>query len=228
MAKKKIQVDVVSDVVCPWCYIGKRRLEKAMETLRDEFEFDVTYQPFELNPEMPVQGANQRAYLTKKFGNEARYQQITGHVAGVAKEEGLEFDFEKQHVAPNTRLAHRLLLLAKQEGYQLALKEAFLKAYFTDGVDLSRPENLQAICVEVGLDAAKVEAVIKTSWGEEEVVLTEQLQHQRGVTGVPFYIINNKYGVSGAQPAATFQQIFQEVAAELDTAAACDVEQKNC
>lgn len=221
-------MDVVSDVVCPWCYIGKRRLEQAMDTLKDDFDFDVTYQPFELNPDMPKAGANQRDYLTRKFGSAQRYDQITQHIASVAKEEGLRFDFEKQHVAPNTRLAHRLLLLAKESGHQVALKEAFMKAYFTDGINLAQPNELKAICLGLGMDHTKVNAVLETSWGEAEVMLAEQLQHQRGVTGVPFYIINDRYGVSGAQPAETFKQIFQEIAVEAETGTACDAEGKNC
>ncbi len=228
MDKKKISVEVVSDVVCPWCYIGKRRLEKAVDSLKEEFDFDISYQPFELNPEMPVAGANQHAYLAKKFGSTQRYQQITAHVTAVAHEEGLRFDFERQQVAPNTRIAHRLLLLAKEKGCQPALKEAFMKAYFTDGIDMSNPENLKSICVQIGLAADRVHQVITSNWGEHEVILTEQLQHQRGVTGVPFYIINGKYGVSGAQPAATFRQIFQEVAVETTAEAACDTDRKNC
>lgn len=199
-----------------------------MEMLKDDFEFDVTYGPFELNPDMPKTGANQRDYLTKKFGSAARYDQITRHVASIAREEGLHFDFDKQHVAPNTRLAHRLLLLAKQSGQQLALKEGLMKAYFTDGIDLSKPEELKAICARAGLAPEKIDAVLESNWGETEVVLAEQMQQQRGITGVPFYIINNKYGVSGAQPADTLRQIFQEITVDANAGAACETDKKNC
>ena len=102
MNKPVVSIEVVSDVVCPWCYIGKRRLEKAVAQLSDTFDFDITYSPFQLNPHMPMEGADQKAYLTKKFGGAERYSQITQHVTEVASGEGLDFNFEKQKVSPNT------------------------------------------------------------------------------------------------------------------------------
>src|SRR6267378_1254107 len=109
MNKVKLRIDVVSDVVCPWCYIGKRRLEKAIGQLSSQFDFDVEYQPFELNPEMSKKGRNQKEYLTAKFGGEERYHQITDHVTRIAAEEGLKFDFKREIISPNTREAHRLV-----------------------------------------------------------------------------------------------------------------------
>jgi Predicted dithiol-disulfide isomerase involved in polyketide biosynthesis len=115
MSKPKIKIEVVSDVVCPWCYIGKRRLEKAMDQLKDQMDFDVEFLPFELNPDMPKEGKDQKDYLVKKFGSEEKYQQITNHVVNVASQEGLKFDFQKQHVSPNTRDAHRIMRLQKRK-----------------------------------------------------------------------------------------------------------------
>ncbi|MEY4929902.1 MAG: hypothetical protein RI909_626, partial [Bacteroidota bacterium] len=128
--KPVIKVDIVSDVVCPWCFIGKRRIEKAMNILQDEFDFEVSYLPFELNPQTPQEGFNQKEYLAQKFGSEEKYHQITNHVTQVAAQEGLQFDFEKQRISPNTKDAHRVIWFAKKEGKQLAVKEAFMKAYF--------------------------------------------------------------------------------------------------
>lgn len=156
MNKPKIKVEVVSDVVCPWCYIGKRRLETAMRQLSDKYEFEVEYHPFELNPAMPAQGANQKDYLTKKFGSRQRYEQITNHLTEVAAGEGLRFDFSQQQVAPNTRLLHVIISYAKTKGKQLEAKEAFLKAYFTDGVDLSDQQNILNIATSVGLEREEV------------------------------------------------------------------------
>ena len=150
--KPVIKIDVVSDVVCPWCYIGKRRLEKAVSELSDKYQFDITYHPFELNPHMPETGVNQKQYLSNKFGGDARYEQLTGNVTRVAATEGLEFNFDKQKISPNTRNAHRIIEFARTQGKQLEAKEAFMKAYFTDGVDLSKKENLAAVAVSVGLD----------------------------------------------------------------------------
>lgn len=229
--KPKIKIDVVSDVVCPWCYIGKRRLEKALDKLAGQYDFEVEYQPFELNPDMPEEGTNQKAYLTKKFGSEARYDQITNQTTQTAAQEGLHFDFCKQQVAPNTRQSHRLIHLAKAEGKQAELKEALMKAYFEDGVDLSKVANLQAIAVSAGLDSDKVTSWLHSDEGLQEVIQSEQINYQRGISGVPFYIINNKYGVSGAQPTAVFiemlTQVGKEVAIEIQ-GEVCDADRKNC
>lgn len=227
--KPTVKIDVVSDVVCPWCYIGKRRLEKAVAELSDKYTVDITYHPFELNPAMPEKGVDQKDYLTKKFGGSERYTQITKQVTDVAATEGLEFNFDKQKVSPNTRNAHRVIELAHREGKQLAMKEALLKAYFTDGVDLSLNDNITAIAVRVGLAEEKVKALLDSEEGLAEIELAEAEMQKLGVSGVPFYIINNKYGISGAQPSATFKQAIEEIGAKLQLSGeVCDVDSKNC
>jgi len=231
--KPKIKVDIVSDVVCPWCYIGKRRLEKAIDQLRDEYDFELEYHPFELNPEMPANGADQKAYLVKKFGSESRYEQITQQVTGVAATEGLTFDFSRQHISPNTRRAHAVIAYAREQGVQLQTVEALFKAYFTDGVNLSDKQNLIATAVAAGLDRAAVEKVIDDEHATMQVALAEQEMYKLGISGVPFYIINNKYGVSGAQNAETFIQAFREIGKAVEVPAsadgeACDIDGKNC
>src|SRR6478736_2228275 len=133
-----IKVDIVSDVVCPWCYIGKRRMEKAIKELSGEVDVQLEYHPFELNPDAPKEGRNHREYLTAKFGSSQKYQEITNHVTQVAAEEGLKFDFGKQNISPNTRDAHRIIMSAKEVGKQLEAKEAYMKAYFEEGVDLTK------------------------------------------------------------------------------------------
>jgi predicted DsbA family dithiol-disulfide isomerase len=213
--KPKITIDIVSDVVCPWCYIGKRRIEKAMTQLSDQFEFEVSYLPFELNPTTPSAGLNQKDYLTKKFGSEEKYDQITRHVTAIAAEEGLSFDFEKQKVSPNTRDAHRILWYAKREGKQLALKEAFMNAYFEKGVDLTKRENLIELSEKAGLSPEEVSTLLNSEAGLVEVIQSEELNHQRGISGVPYYIINNQYGISGAQTADVFVRAFSEIGSQL-------------
>ncbi len=226
---QKIKIDIVSDVVCPWCYIGKRRIEKAIDQLKDQFEFEISYLPFELNAQVPKEGLDQREYLSNKFGGGDRFTQLTQHVTSVAATEGLKFDFNKQKVMPNTRDAHRIIWLAKQEGKQLAVKEAFMKAYFEEGIDLSNPKNLIAISVACGLSEEKVTALLRTDEGLKEVIATEKLNVQRGVSGVPFYIINDQYGISGAQPTEVFIQVLTQIGSEVNsTADVCDVESKEC
>lgn len=212
--KPKIKIDVVSDVVCPWCYIGKRRLEKAVNALSSIYDFDIEYHPFELNPTTPEKGFNQKEYLTKKFGGEDRYTELTNRVTAVAAEEGLSFNFSKQSVSPNTRKAHSLIQFSRTEGKQQALKEAFMKAYFTDGIDLSKKENLIEVAVQAGLDREKVENLLTDENASVQVALAEQELSKLGISGVPFYIINNKYGISGAQSSETFMKAFEEIGQE--------------
>jgi len=230
MSKPKIKIDIASDVVCPWCYIGKRRIEKAMTELSDQFEFDVSYLPFELNPQTPKEGFNQKEYLTKKFGSEEKYNQITNHVASVAAGEGLKFDFSKQKKSPNTRDAHRIIAFAKQEGKQLAAKEAFMKAYFEDGVDLTKKENLLAISEQVGLNPQRIAALLDSDEGLDEVIMNEQANHQQGISGVPYYIINNQYGISGAQSSEVFVQALTQIGNQSVTTEgeACAVDGSDC
>lgn len=228
MNKPQIKIEVVSDVVCPWCYIGKRRLEKALDQLKDQFDFDVEYSPFELNPEMPLEGRNQKEYLTQKFGSESKYAQIIGHVIKVAAEEGLNFDFTNQGISPNTRNAHRIIWFAKRKGKQLEMKEALMKAYFEQGIDLSKKENLAQVAGGAGLGYEEVISFLESEEGLAEVTFAEQTNYQRGVTGVPFYIINNKYGISGAQPAEAFVEALTNIGREVSTGEACDVDKADC
>lgn len=207
MSKIKIRIDVVSDVVCPWCYIGKRRLEKALSQLPENYEVDLNFLPFELNPDTPKSGVDHKEYLAKKFGGTDRYNQLTEHVTTVAAGEGLKFDYSKQSVMPNTLDSHRLIQYAKKFGKQAEVKEALMKAYFIDGVDLSKIENLVAIAKKNGIDA---EFFLNSDEGALQVKQLEQTSYQRGISGVPFYIINNKYGVSGAQPSETFLEIISD------------------
>lgn len=202
-----------------------------MTVLADRFEFEVTYHPFELNPGMPEAGVNQKEYLSDKFGGEERYEQLTGHVTSVAATEGIEFRYDRQNISPNTRAAHRMALLAADEGVQQPVVEGLFKAYFTDGVDLSKTENLVAVGAAAGLDTAKLNALFSTGDKAAEVIASEKQMQQLGITGVPFYIINNKYGVSGAQQPQAFIDAFTQVG--LETVAteggdACDVDGKNC
>jgi predicted DsbA family dithiol-disulfide isomerase len=228
--KPTLKISVISDVVCPWCYIGKRRLESAMDKLSDKYTFEVEYFPFELNPQTPVEGVNQKEYLTTQFGGEDRYNQLTGHVTNVASKDGLTFRYDLQSISPNTRKAHRVVQLAKEDGKHLQLVENLFKAYFTDGVDLSKDENLINVAVSTGLDRNKVESFLQSTVGEVEVEMTERQWQQAGVTGVPFFVVDDKYGISGAQSPEAFIEAFTEIASSkpVESGEACDVDGNNC
>lgn len=212
MNKIKIRVDVVSDVICPWCYIGKRRLENAIGRLPENFEIDLHFLPFELNPDTPKSGRDHKKYLADRFGGYEKVEQMHDHVTNVAAGEGLDFHFERQPTMPNTFDAHRLIQYAAAFGKQPEVKEALMKAYFEEGVDLSK--NILDVAEKVGLDRAKAHAFLESDELVDEVRQMEHLNYQRKISGVPFYIINNKYGVSGAQPSDTFVEILTEVAKE--------------
>lgn len=210
MTKAKIKIGVVSDVVCPWCYIGKRRLENAIHQSSDRFDFEVEYFPFELNPHMPEEGADYREYLTSKFGSESKFLQLTNHVKQIAAQEGLDFNMDVQKISPNTRNAHRIILVAKEDGKQIEVVEALFKAYFTEGVDLSNINNLIDISVQAGLDRTKIDQLLKSNSGKLEIEMAEKELQQLGITGVPLYIIDNKFAVSGAQSVEAFIKAFGE------------------
>ena len=228
--KPVIKIDIASDVVCPWCYIGKRRIERAIQELSHEFDFDVSYLPFELNPQTPKEGFNQKEYLTNKFGGEDRYDQITRHVTNVASKEGLHFNFDKQKISPNTKDAHRVIWFAKKVGKQMQVKDAFLKAYFEEGIDLTRKENIMAVAASAGLDKTRISILLDSNEGTAEVNQLEQQNYQRGISGVPFYIINNQFGISRAQPTEVFIKALKEIGSQfaLPENEACSVDEKNC
>jgi predicted DsbA family dithiol-disulfide isomerase len=228
--KPIIRIDVASDVVCPWCYIGKRRLEKAIELVKDKFNFEVVYHPFELNPGMPKEGKNQKEYLSDKFGGSERYEHLTNNVTSVAATEGIEFNFPKQDVSPNTRDMHRVIQSVTGTSLQSTLVEEFFKAYFTDGIDLSKRENLIEVAVRAGVERTGVERLLGSDELTAEVITSENQMQKLGISGVPFYIINNKYGVSGAQASKTFADAFTQLGIEMQTAGgeACSVDDPNC
>jgi predicted DsbA family dithiol-disulfide isomerase len=229
MQKPLVQINIVSDIVCPWCYIGKRRIERAIEALKNEYAFEINYLPFELNSDMPESGSNQKAYLSAKFGSEEKFKQIAQHVTGIAKQEGLEFNFEKQYISPNTRAAHQIIWKAKQSGKQVEVVEAFFKAYFTDGIDLTKQENLYAVAESAGMIQSEVDNALNEEESLENVIMLQLNNRQMGISGVPYYIVNNKYAISGAQPAEIFIEAIKDISLKtIVDGEACKVENKNC
>lgn len=212
MEKTKINIGVVSDIVCPWCYIGKRRLERAMGHVSDRFDFSVEYFPFELNPHMPAEGIDLNEYLCKKFGSESKSRILSDHVTRVASNEGLHFNLDRQPRRPNTRDIHRIIMFAREEGRQLEVVEGFFRAFFTDGIDLSRLENLIDIAGAAGLDTDTIEALLHTNTGKLEIEMAEKELTDLGITSVPLYIIENRLAISGAQTVEAFTKVFEEAA----------------
>jgi predicted DsbA family dithiol-disulfide isomerase len=197
-----MKIEIWSDVVCPWCYIGKRRLEHALTEFEHADEVEITWRSFQLHPEAPNQeGVPTLQYLTTRFGPQAT--QMTARVTEIAKGEGLDFDFQNA-LTFNTFDAHRLLHLAASLGVADAAKERLLHAYFIEGADLSDPDTLVALMKEAGADPDRARQVLDGDEYADAVQADIEEARQLGANGVPFFVIDRKYGISGAQPAETF------------------------
>ena len=217
-----MNIDIISDVVCPWCYIGKRQIEAALALyVQQHPEADrpsITWRPFQLNPQLPAEGMSRQDYLVQKFGA-ARSKDIYARVAGVGAEYGIAFAFDRIARQPNTVAAHSLIALAgaagpRADGLQGGVKEAFLQAYFLDGVDLTRTENLIAVATTAGLDRAQAEQCLADPQARQAVEQEDRRARAIGVEGVPFFIFNGKLAVSGAQgPEALLDAMRQAEAA---------------
>ncbi|HEV3259799.1 MAG TPA: DsbA family oxidoreductase [Gemmataceae bacterium] len=203
-----LAVDVISDVICPWCYIGKRRLEKAVAAL--DRPVKVRWLPFQLNPSMPKEGISRREYRTKKFGSWERSQELDARVIAVGQSEGIPFAFDRIERTPNTLDAHRLVGLAGSKGAQGAVVEALFRAYFTEGRDISNRQPLLDIVAEAGLDRQEAEAVLNCDDGLEAIKEAEGLSQRHRVDGVPFFIINGKNTLGGAQQPDAFLEAFRQ------------------
>jgi len=205
-----VRVDVISDVICPWCYIGKRRLDKAISALAGRHEVRVRWHPFQLNPQMPGGGMDRRAYRTAKFGSWERSQALDSQVAAAGAREGLVFAFERMKRTPNTLDAHRLIRLAGREGTQNAVVEALFRAYFTEGRDVGDRQTLLDVVDGAGLGRGRAEAELDAEDGLAAIRAEEEQAHRLGVQGVPFFVVNGGVALSGAQEPGAFLEAFEQ------------------
>jgi predicted DsbA family dithiol-disulfide isomerase len=197
-----LTVEIWSDVVCPWCYIGKRRLEAALERFAHRDEVEVTYRAFELDPEAPVrpEGTGPERLAAKYGVTVEEAQAMNARVTGVAAEDGLEYHLDIAR-GGNTLDAHRLLHLAAEHGVQAEVKERLMLGYFCEGEPISDPDALVRLVAEVGVPEAEAREVLAGDRFTAEVRDDERLATQLGIRGVPFFVLGRRYGVSGAQPA---------------------------
>jgi predicted DsbA family dithiol-disulfide isomerase len=208
----KITIDIVSDVVCPWCYVGKRRLEKALAAFQGRCEFSVHWHPFELNPTMPAGGMERERYREAKFGSKQRSEELDARLVAVGQEEGITFAFDRLKRTPNTLDAHRLIRLGAAAGCEDQMVEALFVAYFTRGIDLTDRKDLLAIATSVGLDGNTVGAHLESQAGIAEVRSAEEAAHARQIQGVPHFTIGTSE-LAGAQPPAAFLELFERTLA---------------
>lgn len=208
MAQSVIAIDVVSDVICPWCFLGKRRLDKAL-ALIPEIKTEIVFRPFFLDPSIPTGGLDRHKYMTDKFGEE-RLKTIHDPLIKAGLEDGVPYQFDKITRAPNTLDAHRIIRWAQAVGRQSEVVEALFVAYWRDGKDVGDHTVLGDIAKSIGLDVA---ADLTSDKDKAEVKQECVRAQQMGISGVPTFIINQKYGISGAQGAEMLAQTIKEIAA---------------
>ena len=208
-----LPITVYSDVICPWCYVGKRRLEAALASPGMPSKIAFTWRPFELNPDMPPEGVERKVYRAGKFG-EARSAQLDVQMASTGRELGIAFAFDRMQRTPNTRLAHRLIWEADRLGCQDGVVERLFHGYFEEGLDIGRTEVLESIAAEARMEAGGVQRALTGSESLEQVTSLEQQGYRLGIQGVPFFILLAKYGISGAQPPEFWREALPKIANE--------------
>ena len=211
MNRSQLKIDIVSDVVCPWCAIGYKKLSKAMEDLNEEILFEVNWKPYELHPEIPTEGFNKEEYYKIKFGNSNGSRDRFNHITEEGKKAGLEFNFDKSKNLPNTFLAHRLLWFSRSKDMQDVIAEALFHAYFTEGRDIGSINELISISTENGLQKSEIKDFFKTDVGSDEILREELRAKEMKIFSVPTYIFNKKYLLVGGQEADTFKSYMKKV-----------------
>src|SRR5580765_4551437 len=205
-----MQIEIYSDVVCPWCFVGKRRLERALETAGYASRARVSWRPFQLNPTMPKSGMDRRVYLEAKFGGAEARRAMEERVAKAGEADGLVFAFDRIERTPNTFDAHRLIWFAGQQGCQDEVAEALFHSYFTNGREIGSLNSLAEIASDCGLSREEVERFLASDRAVQEVQTEEAIGHRLGIRGVPHFILNGSTSISGAQPPDIFVSAFQQ------------------
>ena len=218
-ALKPVTIDIVSDVVCPWCYIGKHRIEEALKEVTD-LPVELHWRPFFLNPWVPPEGISREDYLTTKFGSVEAYKSIAGRVVAAAEQEGLSYRPELVARQPNTIDCHRLIYWAEAIGKAAEMKQRLMELYFRDGGDLTDVGVLAQAAADCGLDAQDVRRRLATD--EDVALISARAQEaaDKGISGVPTYVFAQKYAVSGAQDPQMLARAIRQVSAEINAQAA--------
>lgn len=207
-------LNIVSDIICPWCYIAKKQLALAFETAQLASHFDVTWRPFELNPDMPISGVDRVSYRTQKFGSWERSQALDADVAAAGKRVGINFRHDLMTCTPNSFQAHRLILLAGHDELQNAVVDALFKAYFTEGRNVGETSVLVEIAAEAGLDAERVLKFLHSNVGADEIRSQEQSAMNAEISGVPTFMLNGEVIFSGAVGPEAMANYFRKAIAE--------------
>ncbi len=214
MNERTLTVDVYSDVICPWCYVGKRRLERALQQVGNAVKIRVAWRPFQLNPTMPKDGMDRTTYLEAKFGNLDTFKEMEQRLLEAGSAERIQFAFEKIVRTPNTFHAHRLIWYARQHDGQDAVVDQLFKGYFEKGLDIGSVSVLVEVADRAGLKAAPF---LESDEGVAEVKAEEAVGHKLGIRGVPCIIVNKICAISGAQPVETFVSAIDQLSTGIQT-----------
>lgn len=214
-----MQIDVISDPVCPWCYIGKRRLERAVR-LRPHISFEIRWRPFQLDPTTPPEGYDRKTYIEKKFGSSERVKPIQTALLQAGESEGITFAFDKITRTPNTINAHRLIRWAHSLGVQDEIVEGLFRGYFVDGLDIGQIKILAQIGDDAGMDGELVEELLSSDTDIESVEQQDSMARKFGVQGVPSFFMGGKTLITGAEDAETLAQIIDRAISDADSAVA--------
>jgi predicted DsbA family dithiol-disulfide isomerase len=208
MTDRGFTIEIYSDIVCPWCYVGKRRLERALTSVSGDLH--VTWHPFQLNPTMPLDGMDRSAYLKAKFGSLEAFGRMEEQLLAAGADEQIHFAFEKIQRTPNTFKAHRLVWYAAQQEKQDEVVEAFFRAYFLEGKNIGDLKTLAFVAAEAGLNRTETESFLVSEKGVVEVKAEEAVGRQLGIRGVPYFVFNGIVSISGAQPPDIFVSAIQQ------------------
>ncbi len=206
----RMQIDIYSDTICPWCYLGKRRFELALAA-RPQYEPRIVWRPFELNPDLPWEGVERARYLAAKFNNPADIADVHAALLRHGEAVGLQFRFDMLQRVPNTRRSHLLIAHAARNDLQSEVTERVMQAYFEEGCDIGDVDELVRLGVEVGLSERETRSAVVLREGQDGVVAAERHATVLGITGVPTFIFDRQYTISGAQEISTFIQVIDQV-----------------
>jgi predicted DsbA family dithiol-disulfide isomerase len=206
-----MRIDIYSDTVCPWCFLGKRRFDLAVAT-RPQYEPQVFWRPFELNPDVPVEGVDRETFMAAKMPDQARLAEAHAELERQGVGSGIRFRFDLISRVPNSRRSHLLIAHAARYGLQSEVKDRIMRAYFEEGCDIGDPDELVRLGAEAGLATAEARNAIILRAGQDGVVAAERHAVVLGITGVPTYIFNGQYTISGAQEVGVFARVFDQVA----------------
>ena len=215
MTDRGLTIDIYSDIVCPWCYVGKRRLERALAQLGGGAHARITWRPFQLNPTMPSDGMDRAGYLKAKFGSLETFGQMEEQLLAAGADEQISFAFEKIQRTPNTFAAHRLVWYAAQQGKQDAMVETLFRGYFLEGQNIGDVKTLTHVAAEAGLDRTETEKFLSSEKGVVEVKAEEAVGRRFGIRGVPYFVFNGTVSISGAQPPDIFVSAIQQAEKEI-------------